>query len=166
MMRISERWIWVVRYAVVIVLALVLGAALGEMALFKTTRLGKTGINAGHLAQFLGYGGALFVFWLLARRAAFEIDAKDPRWNAVKSILLPLATLVAVACAQAVALLVLGPLMSKAWHQAYNWVFIAAIMASAAWLVAALLTGTASRSGIFGGSGRMARRQEKASHRA
>jgi hypothetical protein len=67
---------------------------------------------------------------------------------------------------QAVLLLVLGPLMSKAWHQAYNWVFIAAIMASAAWLVAALLTGSASLSGIFGASGRIARRQEKAGHRA
>lgn len=155
----NERWIWVIRYAVVIVLALVLGAALGEMALFKTTRLGKTGINAAHLAQFLGYGGALFVSWLLARRGAVEMDSKDPRWNAVKSILLPLATLLVVACAHAVLLLVLGPLMSKAWHQAYNWVFIAAIMASAAWLVAALLTGSASLPGVFGTSGRIARRQ-------
>jgi hypothetical protein len=39
-------------------------------------------------------------------------------------------------------------------------------MASAAWLVAALLTGSASLSGIFGASGRIARRQEKAGHRA
>ena len=162
----NERWIWVIRYVVVIALALVLGAVLGEMALFKTTKLGKTGLNAAHFAQFLGYGGALLVFWLFARRAAGELDGRDPRWNPVKSIALPLATLIVVACMQAVLLLVLGPLMSKAWHQAYNWVFIAAIMASAAWLVAALLTGSASLSGIFGASGRIARRQEKAGHRA
>ncbi len=53
----NERWIWLVRYAVVIVLALVLAAALGEMELFKTTRFGKTGLNASRVSQFLGYGG-------------------------------------------------------------------------------------------------------------
>jgi hypothetical protein len=53
----NERWIWTLRYAVVIALALVLGAALGEMDLFKASRLGKTGLNASHIARFLGFGG-------------------------------------------------------------------------------------------------------------
>ena len=161
----NERWIWMVRYGVVIVLALVLAAALGQMDLFKTTRFGKTGFNAGRVAQFLGYGGALLVFWLLARRAAGMISAADERWKVVRSILVPLATLVVVACAHSVVLLVLGPLMSKAWMPAYNWTFIAAIILSAVWLVAALFTGSPSLEPLFGGA-RGARRREQVEHRA
>jgi hypothetical protein len=146
----KERWMWLVRYVVVIILALILAAALGEMELFKTTRFGKTGLNAARLVQFLGYGGALAVLWLMAQRAAALLPAGDERWSVLKSILVPLATLIVVASGQAVLLLVLGPLMSKAWQQAYNWVAIVAIVAAAVWLVAALFTGSASLTGLFG----------------
>jgi hypothetical protein len=146
----KQRWAWLLRYFVVMVLALVLAAALGEMELFKTTKFGKTGLNAARLVQFLGYGGALAVIWLMAQRAAALIPAGDERWNVVRSILLPLATLIVIASGQAVLLLVLGPLMNKAWHQAYNWVAIAAIIGAAAWLVAALFTGSASLAPFFG----------------
>ena len=146
----KERWMWMVRYAVVIVLALVLAAALGEMELFKTTRFAKTGLNAARLVQFLGFGGALAVLWLMAQRAAALLPANDERWNVLKSILLPLATLIVIASGQAVVLYVLGPLMNKAWQQAYNWTAIAAIIAAAAWLVAALFTGSSSLSPLFG----------------
>ena len=67
---------------------------------------------AARIVQFLGYGGALFVFWLLAQRAAVLMPGQDQRWNVVKSILLPLATLVVIACGQAVLLLALGSLTS------------------------------------------------------
>jgi hypothetical protein len=157
----NERWMWLVRYAVVIVLALILAAALGEMELFKTTRFGKTGLNASRVVQFLGYGGALLVFWLAAQRAAALISAQDDRWRLVKSILVPLATLIVVACAHSVILLVLGPVMSKAWLPVYNWTFIAGIILSAVWLVAALFTGSSSLAPLFGAQGRAASRHGK-----
>lgn len=155
----SERWTWIVRYLVVIVLAVILAATLGEMALFKTTRLGKTGLNAARLVQFLGFGGALLVFWLLAQKTADLLDEKDPRWTLIKNVLLPLATLIVVASIHAVLLLLLEPLMSKAWQEAYNWIFIGGIILSAAWLLGALLTGSASLAPLFGTSGRALRRQ-------
>ena len=49
----NERWNWTIRYAVVIVLALILAAGLGEMALFKTTRFGKTGLSPRTWRSFL-----------------------------------------------------------------------------------------------------------------
>jgi hypothetical protein len=160
----NERWSWIIRYAVVIAAALALGAAFGEMALFKNARLGKTGLGAAHLAQFLGYGGALVVLWLAARRAALLVPEHDPRWNVLKSTLLPLTTLIVVSTGQAVLLLVVGPLMSKAWHQFYNWVSVTAIILSAAWLLAAVLTGSASLAPLFGG--RVARRNPRVGHQA
>lgn len=147
----NERWKWVVRYLVVIALAAILAATLGETALFKTTKIGKTGLNAARIAQFLGYGGALFVFWLLAQRAAALLP-RDGAWHVVKSVTLPLATLVVIAAGQAVALLLFGPLMSKAWQGAYNWAAIAAIILSAAWLLFSLFTGSSSLSPLLGGA--------------
>jgi steroid 5-alpha reductase family enzyme len=158
----SERWTWVIRYAVVIAAALILGAAFGEMALFKTTKFGRTGPSAAQLVQFLGYGGALFVLWLTARRAATLLPGEDPRWNVLKSTLLPLTTLIVVSAGQAVLLLLLAPLMNKAWHQVYNWVSVTAIILSAAWLLAAVLTGSSSLAPLFGG--RIARRNPRVGH--
>ena len=146
----KERWVWLLRYVVVIILALVLAAALGEMELFKTTKFGKSGLNAARLVQFLSYGGALAILWLIAQRAAALLPSSDERWKVLKSILVPLATLIVVASGQAVLLLVLGPLMNKAWQQTYNWVAIAAIVAAAVWLVTALFTGSASLAPLFG----------------
>ena len=68
--QIGRRWAWTVRYIVVIVLAIALGAAFGSMDLFKTTKFGKSGLNAARIAEFLSYGGALFIFWMLAQNAA------------------------------------------------------------------------------------------------
>jgi hypothetical protein len=146
----NERWKWIVRYLVVIALAVILALGLGEMSLFKATRIGKTGLNAARIVQFLGFGGALFVLWLAAQRAAALISAHDRRWGVLKSILLPLTTLIVVAAGQAVALLLLGPVMSKAWHEAYNWIAIAAITLSAAWLLIALFTGSSSLAPLLG----------------
>jgi hypothetical protein len=160
----NERWIWVLRYLVVIAAALILAAAFGEMALFKTTRFGKTGLNAARLVQFLGYGGALLVLWLLARRTAALMPGQDPRWNVMKNTLVPLVTLIVISVGQAVMLLLLGPLMNKAWHQVYSWVSITAIILSAAWLLGAVLTGSASLAPLFGG--RIARRHPRVGHEA
>jgi len=160
-----ERWSWIVRYVVVVILALVLGATLGEMDLFKTTTF-ATGLNAARLVQFLGYGGALLVFWLLGRRAAALMPYQDRRWDLVRNTIVPLTTLIVVACGQAVLLLVLQPLMNKRWHEAYNWIAITAIILSAAWLVAALFTGSSSLAPLFGASGRLRRRHEGAEHQA
>jgi hypothetical protein len=146
----NERWTWLIRYLVVIAVALVLAATLGDMALFKTTKLGKTAVNAALVAQFLGYGGALMVLWLMAQRAAPLLPAHDGRWSVLKSILVPLATLLVVAAGQAVILIVLGPLFNKTWQHVYNWVAIAAILVSAAWLLLALFTGSSSLAMLFG----------------
>jgi hypothetical protein len=112
--------------------------------------------------QFLGYGGALAVLWLAARRAALLLPSDDARWNVLKSTLLPLTTLIVVSAGQAVLLLLAGPLMSKAWHQIYNWVSVSAIILSAAWLLGAVLTGSSSLAPLFGG--RMARRSPRVGH--
>lgn len=140
----SDRWTWVVRYGIVILLAVILAAVLGDMALFKATKFGKSGLNAARIAQFFGYAGALAVLWLLAQRAAALLDAKDHLLGIVKAVLVPLATLVVVACGQATGLLLLGPVLGKAGVQIYNWIAVLAIVISAAWLLAVLFVGSSA----------------------
>lgn len=159
----NERWSWIVRYAVVIAAALALGAAFGEMALFKTAKMGRTGLTAASLVQFLAYGLALSILWLAARRAAALLPADDIRWGVLKSTLVPLTTLIVVSAGQAVLLLIVGPLMGNAWHQTYSWISVTAIILSAAWLLAALLTGSSSLA-LFGG--RAPRRSQRIGHQA
>lgn len=145
----NERWNWMVRYVLVILLAVALGIALGEMALFQGTKVGSSGLTAARLVQFLGFGGALAVFWLLSRRAARLIEEKGSGLDFAKPLLVPFATVVVVACGHAVGLRLLEPLMSPAWHTAYNWTFIGAIILSAAWLLGAVMTGSSSVSTIL-----------------
>jgi hypothetical protein len=149
----SERWTWVIRYVLVIIMAVVLAAALGATELFRTTRLGRTGLNASRVVEFLGYGGALLVFWLLAQRAARLLPAKNSQWDLAKNALVPLATLIVIACGQAALLLIVGPFMNATWRQAYNWAVIAAIILAAGWLVMTLFTGSSSLAPLLGNHG-------------
>jgi hypothetical protein len=141
----NDRWSWIVRYAVVILAAVILAAAFGEMALFKMTKLGQSGLNGARIVQFLGYGGALALFWLLAQRAAKLLDSHDPRWGTVKLMLVPLATLIVVGFGQAVGLLLLGPVIGKPGLLIYNWIAVIGIIVAAGWLLAVLLVGSRVR---------------------
>jgi hypothetical protein len=140
----NERWNWLARYAVVIVVALVLAAALGSTALFNKTHLIGKGLSASHLVRFLGFGGALAVLWLAAYRATGLLHEQGERWRIVESLLLPLATLIVVASAHPVMLLIVQPLMDKSLRQIFDWVFISGIVASAGWLLLCMFNGTGS----------------------
>ena len=102
------------------------------------------------------------MLWLTARRAAALLPDQDTRWNVLKSTLVPLTSLIVVSAGQAVLLLLAGPLMNRSWHQVYNWVSVTAIILAAAWLLAAVLTGSSTLAPLFGG--RMPRRSQRMGH--
>lgn len=129
---------WVIRYLLVIVVTLVLGAALGELAFFQKTSLGVLKLSAANLVRFLGYGSALLLLWLLAQRAALELGSQAG-WQAQAShFVLPLATVIIVPAAHPVLLLLLGGLLGPELRKVFDWLFILATLAAATWLVLAL----------------------------
>jgi len=130
-----ERWTWLARYAVVIIVALILASLLGATSLFRQTHLFGPALTASNLVFFLGFGGALAVLWLAARRAAPQIGSQGEGWRVVETVIMPLATLIVVASAHPVVLLVVGPLMGKSLRLAFDWIFIAGIVGSAGWLL-------------------------------
>lgn len=147
----SERWVWLVRYAVVILIALVLGTALGATDLFSKTHLLNKGLSASHLVRFVAYAGALAVMWMAAYRSTALIRDMGQRWRLLDVILLPLATLIVVASGHAVLLLVLNAMLDRPLRLIYDWTFILGIVGSAAWLLVALFNESVSRNGSVAG---------------
>ncbi len=136
----SQNWNWVGRYVAVIVLALVLGAAIGGMPLFAKTFLVSGKLSAAQVVRYLGYGTALVVFWLLGQRLAMVLRQQEgDRWAALKSLVLPVVTLIVVSALYSVILLVMGPLLGGTLQKIYDWLFILAIIACAIWLIMAVL---------------------------
>lgn len=138
----ETNWNWVGRYAAVIVLSLILAAALGHMDLFEKTTMGGK-LNASHIVQFLGYGAALATLWVLGQRVTIVLRKQDGRWSVLQHLILPVVTLVVVALAYSVALLLLKPFLGATAASIFNWTFIIAILACAGWLVMAVLNQSA-----------------------
>ena len=138
--RLSMNWNWVGRYVAVIVVALVLAAAIGEMPLFGKTFLVSGKLNAAQMVRFLGYGTALVVFWIFGQRLTMVLrQQQGSRWVAAYNLILPVVTLIVVSALYSVILLVMKPLMDIALQRIYNWMFVLAIIACAIWLIMALL---------------------------
>ena len=143
-------WVWVGRYVAVIVLSLVLAAALGQMSLFeKTTLSGK--LNASHIVQFLGYGAALVALWMLGLRATIALQQHGGKWAVLQHLILPLVSLIVVALAYSVLLLLLKPFLGATVASIFNWTFIVAIVACAGWLVMAVLNQSAPLTALLTG---------------
>ncbi|ADE11290.1 zinc ribbon domain-containing protein [Sideroxydans lithotrophicus] len=141
-------WDWVGRYVAVIVLSLILATALGNMELFVKTTIGGK-LNASHIVEFLGYGMALVAFWVLGQRATIAVQQHEGKWSFMQHLILPTVSLVAVALAYSVMLLLLKPVMDAALHNIYNWTFIVGILGCAGWLVMAVLNQSASLTALF-----------------
>jgi hypothetical protein len=135
---VNRDWAWMSRYVLVIVISLVLGGVIGELTLFKQTTLGTPKLTASALVQFMGYGGALLLLWLLGQGAANRFRADRGKAAFLSFIIVPLVTLIVVAGAYTVLLTVLRPFLDAGLRNIYNWVFVLGITASALWLAVAL----------------------------
>ena len=135
-------WGWAVRHVVVILLAIILAAALGNMSLFEKTTLGR--LSAAHVVEFLGYGVALVIGWMLGRQATIYVRKQGGKLLAFQHLILPLVSLIVVALAYTVLLLPLKPFLNATLLSIYNWLFIVAILACAGWLVMAVLNKSAA----------------------
>lgn len=153
---------WVGRFVAVIVVSLILAAAIGSMDLFEKTFVIQGKLSASHLVRFLGYSSALAALWMLGQRATMVLQQTGGRWAFMQHLILPVVTLIVVASVNAIALLILKPMMNATMHNIFNWVFIVAILACSAWVVMAVLgqsaplteafTSAAERIGVSGKS--------------
>jgi ribosomal protein L40E len=140
---------WIGRFIGVIVVSLILAAAIGSMDLFEKTYVIQAKLSAAHLVRFLGYGTALVALWMLGRNATMALQQFGGRWSFMQHLILPVVTLIVVASSNTIALIILKPMMNASLNNIYNWVFIVAILACAAWVVMAVMGQSASLTDAF-----------------
>lgn len=147
-------WMWVGRYLAVIALSLILAGALGHMDLFEKTHVGSK-LSAAHIVEFLGFGAALVLTWLLAQRATVVVRGQRGKAQAFVHLILPVASLAVIALAYSVVLLLIKPFLGATLGTVINWIFIIFILACAVWLVMAVLDRAAPITDMLaGGKGR------------
>lgn len=147
--KMNDDWNLAGRYVAVIVVALILGAAIGSMELFEKTYVVTGKLSASHLVRFLGYSTALGALWMLGQHATMAVQKSGGRWSFLQHLILPIVTLIVVSSVYSVALLILKPLLGLSLLNIYNLVFIAAILACAAWVVMAVLGQSSSLTEAF-----------------
>jgi serine/threonine-protein kinase len=106
----DKNWFWIGKYLIVIVAALILGAVLGSLGLFKSATLGTPKLTAGALAQFIAHGGALVLLWLLGQRLAGQFRETGGSVANLAASVLALITLIVAASAYVVLLRFITPL--------------------------------------------------------
>lgn len=131
----NKNWLWIGKYVVVIVAALVLGIVLGSFQLFKSATLGTPKLTAGALSQFIAQGGALALLWMLGERIARQLRATGGGVARLSTVVLALVTLIVVASAYAVLLHFITPFLARGVKPFIDWTFILGILSAAVWLV-------------------------------
>ena len=129
-----KSWNWVVQYSIAMILAVLLGTLLASFPLFRESALGHTRIRASNLVQFLGYGGALLMFWFAGRRAARQLQEDKKGLATLRYVIMPLVSLIVLSSAYEVLIQVVGPFLGKTGRSTYNWLFIVGLACSALWL--------------------------------
>jgi hypothetical protein len=133
-----NNWIWIGKFLIVIAAALVLGEALGSLALFKTATLGTPKVTAGSLVRFFAHTGALVMLLMLGQRLAQQIRALGGGVARLADPVLALITLIVTASAYVVIINFSAPFLGEGIRTMLNWTFILGILAAAVWLVWAL----------------------------
>lgn len=124
---------WLMQYGVAVALAALFAAILGQVPLFRETMVGK--FRASNLVQFIGYGAALVTILIGARQIATDRSDEWKWLGPFRELVLPASTLVVLALAYSVVLLLLGPFLGKDGRPVYNWTFVIGIVAASGWVI-------------------------------
>lgn len=136
----DENWLWIGKYVIVIVAALILGAVLGGIDPFREATVGGSHLSAGALVQFIAHTGALVMLWALGLRHSSQLRRGASRSAHLATSVLALVSLVVIACFYGVLFHFVGPFLVADSKPILDWSFIGAILATSAWLLWALFS--------------------------
>jgi zinc ribbon protein len=125
-----EEWMWAIRNLVGILAAVLLASILSNAQVFREASLGESGFSASEAVRFLGYGTALILFWITARRAATQMPATGAVGRLLHDSLPPFATLLILPGAYGL----IHPFLSDRAVIVVSWVFVLLLLVTAVWL--------------------------------
>jgi serine/threonine-protein kinase len=148
-----NKWLWMGKYLIVIVVALILGSVLGDLEPFRSATVGHSHMNAGSLVQFIAQAGALGLLWLLGYRHSAQLRINGGRTRHLSTASFALVSLVVVSSFYGVLFHFLAPFLAPDVKSYLDWAFITAIFATAAWLLWALFVHSEAFLMAFGRGG-------------
>lgn len=131
----GKLWVWMVQYGMTVLLLLLLGSTAANIPLFKDTVLIDAKLDVSHLVEFLGYGGALTMIWLMSRKAGILLDRDRSGLAFLRPMVAPLTALLVTSGSYKIALVLMNPFLSKAERLAYDWTCIVLILVSTLWVI-------------------------------
>jgi eukaryotic-like serine/threonine-protein kinase len=134
----ANSWLWIGKYLIVMIAALILGAVLGGLEPFRDATVGSSRVNAGALVQFIAHTGALALLWAMGLRHAAQLRRGAGRAVHLSSSVLALVSLIVIASFYGVLFRFISPFVAPDVKMYLDWSFIAAILAVACWLLWAL----------------------------
>ncbi len=131
----GRKWSWAGQYGIAILVAVLLGLSLSKVPLFNQTTLVGNKLTAAQVVEFLGYGGALLLFWLLGRRMGLQLQRDGKELSFLRHVIIPLTTLIVVPASYRVLLPIAGPFLDKTGRMVYNWLFVGGMVSAGLWLI-------------------------------
>jgi hypothetical protein len=132
-------WLWLAHYGIAILLALVLTAILGNFPLFRETFLPETKLRASDLVGFIGYGGALVLFWLVGKRVTAQLEPLPPKISFLHPVVMPAVMFIVLSIGYNVLLLLTAPFLNRFGRTLYDWAFMIGMVSMSLWLTLAWL---------------------------
>ncbi|MFN0318144.1 MAG: serine/threonine-protein kinase [Burkholderiales bacterium] len=127
-------WMWAARYALGIVMALVLGGIIGQIELFARVDISRYDLTAADIARFLGFGAALALLGYMGLRAARQLCDIGGNAERLGAVLRPLTALVMASAGYRVSLILMDPVLSHHARNVHDWIFVLSIAGAALWL--------------------------------
>lgn len=131
----SKTRAWLVQYGSTVLLLLLLGSTAATIPLFTDTALAGTKLAASNLVEFIGYGGALLIVWLMGRKAWEQLVRNGSGFAFLRPLGAPCTVLLGVSASYKILLTLVGPFLEKSDRLAYNWIFVFLILTTTLWLI-------------------------------
>ncbi len=130
----SASWGWVSHYLFVVLLVLLLGGVLGNLAPVKQVTVGAFGLTGTQAVRLLSVGVSLLLFWFLVHRVSDHLADNGRGATFLRAILRPLATFLVLVIGNKVLQNNAAPLLDQFGPHLYQWGFVGGLGATAAWL--------------------------------
>ncbi|MGH7219671.1 MAG: hypothetical protein ACREI1_05015, partial [Nitrospiraceae bacterium] len=145
----SKSWTWIAPYTFAILAVLLAGPLLGSLASVQSVSVPYLQLNGPHAIRLAAHLIALAILWVLAFAAFQQIPDNGRGSSFLRSLVLPLTTLVTILFANKALRAVGLPLIEQVGSSRFAWGYAIGLVGSGLWLTAAWVLNRSSLRAAF-----------------
>ncbi len=130
-------WGWIGAYLLVVVMALLLGPLLANLAPVRQASFGVMGLSASQMMRLAADGIALLTVWMMAYRTSRRLSKETKGAEFLQAVLLPIATFGTVFFANKMFAVHGSALVDQIGRPRYHWLYAGMLGGAAVWLTVA-----------------------------